>query len=102
MNWQLDSLKAPRPLIRPTHRPSRSTPKWKHNRWTYPGGKNSQVEDLTYQQTQKDTESLINELGKVEAAGGKVLKEKMSIGEHGFIGVFTDTEGNTVAMHSTK
>lgn len=45
---------------------------------------------------------LANELAKVEEAGGRVLKEKMSIGEHGFIGVFMDTEGNTVAMHSGK
>ncbi len=43
---------------------------------------------------------LANELGKVEAAGGKVLKDKMDIGEHGFIGIFMDTEGNTVAIHS--
>lgn len=39
-------------------------------------------------------------LGKVPAAGGNVLAEKFSIGEHGFIAYFKDTEGNKVALHS--
>ena len=39
-------------------------------------------------------------LGKVEAAGGKVLTEKMSIGKNGFIAYFRDTEGNKVGLHS--
>ncbi len=39
-------------------------------------------------------------LGKVEAAGGKVLTDKMSIGENGFIAFFLDTEGNKVGLHS--
>ncbi len=39
-------------------------------------------------------------LGKVEAAGGKVLTDKMSIGENGFIAFFLDTEGNRVGLHS--
>ena len=39
-------------------------------------------------------------LGKVEKAGGKMLKDKFSIGEHGFIAYFKDTEGNKVAFHS--
>ena len=39
-------------------------------------------------------------LGKVEAAGGKVLADKMSIGEAGFIALFLDTEGNKVGLHS--
>ena len=33
-------------------------------------------------------------LGRVEKAGGKVLVEKMGIGENGFIAFFLDTEGN--------
>ena len=41
-------------------------------------------------------------LGKVEAAGGKILKPKFGIGEHGFIAFFRDTEGNKVALHSMK
>lgn len=39
-------------------------------------------------------------LGRVEAAGGKVLTDKMSIGENGFIAFFLDTEGNRIGLHS--
>ncbi len=39
---------------------------------------------------------------KVEAAGGKVLQPKMSIGEHGFCSLVADTEGNTIGFHSMK
>lgn len=39
-------------------------------------------------------------LSRVEDAGGKILREKMAIGEHGFIAVVKDTEGNKIAMHS--
>ena len=39
-------------------------------------------------------------LSKVEAAGGKVLTDKISIGENGFIAFFLDTEGNRVGLHS--
>ncbi len=45
---------------------------------------------------------LNNELGRVEANGGKVLVPKTSIGEHGFIAHFIDTEGNRVALHSMQ
>ncbi|HCB47418.1 MAG TPA: glyoxalase, partial [Algoriphagus sp.] len=41
------------------------------------------------------------ELGKVEAAGGKVQIDKRMISEDvGYMGVFLDTEGNRVAIHS--
>jgi predicted enzyme related to lactoylglutathione lyase len=41
----------------------------------------------------------------VEAAratenGGSIFKEKMSIGEHGFISLVYDTEGNMIGLHS--
>ena len=39
-------------------------------------------------------------LGRVEPAGGKVLADKMGIGENGFIAFFLDTEGNKVGLHS--
>ncbi len=42
------------------------------------------------------------EEGRVEGAGGKVEKAKMSIGEHGFISLVVDTEGNMIGLHSTK
>lgn len=39
-------------------------------------------------------------LGRVEAAGGRVIMPKTGIGENGFIAQFMDTEGNRVAFHS--
>jgi predicted enzyme related to lactoylglutathione lyase len=39
-------------------------------------------------------------LARVEAAGGKVIFPKSSIGVSGFIAHFLDTEGNRVALHS--
>jgi predicted enzyme related to lactoylglutathione lyase len=41
-------------------------------------------------------------LSKVEAAGGKILLPKTSIGPNGFMAHFADTEGNKVALHSMK
>jgi predicted enzyme related to lactoylglutathione lyase len=43
----------------------------------------------------------------VEAAraaqnGGKVFKEKFSIGQYGFIALVHDTEGNLIGLHSMK
>jgi predicted enzyme related to lactoylglutathione lyase len=40
------------------------------------------------------------EESRVEAAGGKVVQTKMSIGEHGFCSMVLDTEGNTIGLHS--
>lgn len=45
-------------------------------------------------------DDLSGPLGRVEAAGGKVLLPKMAVGENGFIAHFLDTEGNRVALHS--
>ena len=45
-------------------------------------------------------EDLSGPLGKVRAAGGQVVVEKMGIGENGFIAFFIDTEGNKVGLHS--
>jgi predicted enzyme related to lactoylglutathione lyase len=46
---------------------------------------------------------LANELGRVEAAGGKIMVPKTQISpEHGYMAVFADTEGNRVALHSQK
>ncbi len=39
-------------------------------------------------------------LGRVEAAGGKVLAPKMSIGANGWIGFLLDSEGNKVGLHA--
>ena len=39
---------------------------------------------------------------KVSQAGGKIHKPKVSIGEHGFITLAYDTEGNMFGIHSMK
>ena len=39
-------------------------------------------------------------LDRVVGAGGKVTMQKSSIGEHGFIAMFIDSEGNRVGLHS--
>ena len=42
-------------------------------------------------------------LSKVEEAGGKVLiKKRLITQEIGYMAIFTDTEGNRVALHSMK
>ena len=42
-----------------------------------------------------------NVLDRVEAAGGKIMVPKTEISpEHGFMAVFTDTEGNRIGLHS--
>lgn len=43
-----------------------------------------------------------NTLVKVNENGGSTFNPKTSIGEYGFVAHFTDTEGNRVALHSTK
>lgn len=39
-------------------------------------------------------------LARVEPAGGQILSPKTSIGQHGFIAFFLDSEGNKVGLHS--
>ncbi|MGL4474833.1 MAG: VOC family protein [Shewanella sp.] len=39
---------------------------------------------------------------RVTAAGGSIVKPKFSIGEHGFIALGYDTEGNMFGMHSNR
>ena len=40
--------------------------------------------------------------GRVVKAGGRVQKEKMSIGQFGFIALAFDTEGNMFGLHSNQ
>jgi len=42
------------------------------------------------------------ESGRVTAAGGRLQKEKMSIGQYGFIALAVDTEGNMFGLHSLQ
>ena len=49
-----------------------------------------------------DSEDCSVEQARVEQAGGKLVVPKMSIGEHGFIAVALDTEGNSIGFYSMK
>lgn len=40
--------------------------------------------------------------GRVAAAGGRVHRDKLSIGEYGFIVLALDTEGNMFGIHSQQ
>ena len=40
------------------------------------------------------------EEARVVAAGGEVVRSKFSIGEHGFVSIVPDTEGNSIGLHS--
>ena len=46
---------------------------------------------------------LQNELDRIEGAGGKIFRAKTQISpEYGYMGVFIDSEGNRVALHSME
>ena len=48
-------------------------------------------------------EDVAEELGRVESAGGAILRPKTQIGEgHGFMALLRDSEGNRIALHSLK
>ncbi len=40
------------------------------------------------------------EAGRVADAGGQVCRPKTSLGQYGFMSLVTDTEGNTIGIHS--
>jgi predicted enzyme related to lactoylglutathione lyase len=42
------------------------------------------------------------EASRVVPAGGRIHKDKISIGEYGFIALVLDTEGNMFGLHSLK
>lgn len=42
------------------------------------------------------------EAEKAARAGGRIQQPKMSIGQYGYAAVVTDTEGNTIGLHSMK
>lgn len=47
------------------------------------------------------SENVQNELDRIDDAGGKILQGKTQISEeHGYMGVFEDSEGNRIALHS--
>ena len=42
------------------------------------------------------------EAGRVAGAGGKIQREKMAIGQYGYVAMAYDTEGNLFGLHSMK
>lgn len=40
------------------------------------------------------------EAANAAKAGGRIIKEKMPIGQYGFIALLTDSEGNMIGLHS--
>ena len=42
------------------------------------------------------------EESRVVDAGGRIEKEKFSIGDYGFVSLVYDTEGNMIGLHSMK
>ena len=47
-------------------------------------------------------EDCADELARVARAGGKVMKDKFSIGEYGFIALAFDPDGNLIGLHSMQ
>ncbi len=52
---------------------------------------------LVYLNVEGDLDGVLQ---RATANGGAVIKPRLSIGEHGFIGIIKDTEGNVVGLHS--
>lgn len=48
------------------------------------------------------TEEINAELSRVEAAGGKIIRPKLQVGDFGFIALIEDTEGNMIGLRSIK
>jgi predicted enzyme related to lactoylglutathione lyase len=44
----------------------------------------------------------VTEEKRIEIAGGKIVRPKISIGDFGFVSMFIDSEGNTIGLHSRK
>jgi predicted enzyme related to lactoylglutathione lyase len=52
---------------------------------------------LVYLNVEGDLDGVIS---RVPGAGGEIVKPRFGIGEHGFIAIIRDTEGNVVGLHS--
>lgn len=47
-------------------------------------------------------EEINPEISRVEAAGGKIIRPKLNVGDFGFIALIEDTEGNMIGFHLIK
>lgn len=82
---------------------------WFPDRGEAPGAQGALIKQESYIPSQEGTlvyfisEDVQNELDSIVAAGGKIYQPKTQISpEHGFMGVFIDTEGNRLALHSSN
>ena len=67
---------------------------------TFMAGFNPGMGDtLVYLNVEGDLDGV---LARTVPAGGAIVKHRFAIGEHGFIGLIQDTEGNVVGLHSMK
>lgn len=80
---------------------------WFPDRGEANGARGTLIKQESYIPSQEGTlvyfgcDDLQNELDRIEAAGGTIMQSKTQISpEHGYMGVFTDTEGNRIALHS--
>ena len=80
---------------------------WFPDRGEVNGARGTLIKQESYVPSQEGTlvyfasDDVQNELDRVEKAGGKIYQPKTEISpEHGCMGVFIDTEGNRVALHS--
>jgi predicted enzyme related to lactoylglutathione lyase len=80
---------------------------WFPDRGEVNGARGTLIKQESYIPSQEGTlvyfgcDDVQNELDRVKKAGGKIYQPKTEISpEHGFMGVFIDTEGNRVALHS--
>lgn len=48
-----------------------------------------------------DVQSIDETVKKIEDAGGKIIREKLPVGDMGFVAYFTDSEGNTLGLWET-
>lgn len=62
------------------------------------GGMFKRTADLPVTVVTIDVSDIDAALEKVKAAGGSVVREKVSVGPMGFIAYFKDTEGNVVGL----
>jgi len=52
---------------------------------------------LVYLDVEGDLDGVLQ---RIPSAGGRVVRDRMAIPPHGFIGIFQDSEGNVVGLHS--
>ncbi|KAA3621933.1 MAG: VOC family protein [Flavobacterium sp.] len=80
---------------------------WFPNKENAPGATGTLIQQESYIPSEEGalvyiySEDVQQELDRVEGAGGKIYQPKTQISpEHGYMGVFIDSEGNRVALHS--